>query len=83
MVCIDVVDGSISTSSHFECASTMIRNIRPRNGQAKSKWILCQGVVGHSQGCIGTFPASFCWSWQPGQLLARCSMSLSILGYQM
>jgi hypothetical protein len=60
MVCVDVVDGIISTSDHFECASTMIRNIRPRNGPAKSKWILCQGVVGHSQGCGGTLPASFC-----------------------
>ena len=34
MVAAEVVDDVGNTSAHLECASTMIRNMDPRNGPA-------------------------------------------------
>ena len=48
MVCFDVVADIESTSGHFEWASTMMKNILPMKGPAKSTCTLF-----HTHGCRG------------------------------
>ena len=60
MVLAVEVCGISTTSAHLEWASTTIKKNFSKNGPAKSKWILCQGQLGHTQGCKGALSgASF------------------------
>ena len=53
MIADEVVEDNILASNHLEWASTKIKNMCPRNGPARSKCNLDQGVDGQLQGRIG------------------------------
>ena len=52
IVAWDEVDGTTIASNHFECASTMIKNILPMNGPA---WSMCR----QDHGCSGALGGIF------------------------
>ena len=78
MVLVEVVVFIFSISIHLEWASTTIKNMQPRKGPAKSIWIRCQGDNGHYHGSTCAVLGSACISWQPDQVFAVSSISLSI-----
>ena len=53
IVALEVDEAITCTSIHSEWASTMIRNMCPKNTPAKSKWILDHWHEGHSHECRG------------------------------
>ena len=55
----DVMAFITCTSGHFECASTAIKNIRSKNGPAKSICIRSQGATVYPQGCDEAFDGAF------------------------
>ena len=52
--------------------------MQPRKGPAKSVWIRCQGGDDHFHGFTGAVIGSACIGWQPEQVFAVYSISLSI-----
>ncbi|KFD67038.1 hypothetical protein M514_07219 [Trichuris suis] len=79
---LDSVEATCSTSSHFECESTMSRYVLPRNGPAKSMWIRDQGlgVQFHTRG--GAFGGLPLYCWQSEHSATRRSIVSSIPGHQ-
>ncbi len=54
----------VTTSGHFEWASTMIKNIFSKKGFTKSLWTRFQWVSGQAHGCRGATDGEFWPLWQ-------------------
>ena len=78
-----VVSVNGNTCSHFETASTMIRNIFPMN-RPESRWISCHRwlVIGQVQGCNLALGDQLWILWHDRQFFASASKSWSMLGHQ-
>ena len=59
----------------------MIKNIFPKKGPAKSIWILIQGAVVFSHGCVGALGGIAWFFWQDLQDFSVISISLPIFGH--
>ena len=60
VLAVVVVDIS-TTSAHFECASTAMKNDFSMKGPAKSTWRRCHGCLGQVHGCNGAL-AGVCFT---------------------